>query len=54
MPYLRMSQDEGGDYSHQGTYNIRLVRMESSGRVYINALQYAPCTCKLVYRSSLW
>ena len=22
LPYLNMSQDEGGDYSHTGTYNI--------------------------------
>ena len=47
MPYLRMSQDEGGDYSHQGTYNIDLLGWSSSGRVY-NAPVYAPCTMKVV------
>ena len=25
MPYLYMTQDEGGDYSHLGTYNIDCV-----------------------------
>lgn len=49
MPYLRMSQDEGGNYSHQGTYNIDLVGWSASGRVY-NAPVYAPCSCKLVYK----
>ena len=47
MPYLRMSQDEGGDYSHQGTYNIDLLGWNSNGRVY-NAPMYAPCTMKVV------
>ena len=47
LPYLRMSQDEGGDYSHQGTYNIDLLGWSSSGRVY-NAPIYAPCTMKVV------
>lgn len=47
MPYLRMSQDEGGDYSHQGTYNIDLLGWSSSGRVY-QAPMYAPCTMKVV------
>lgn len=47
MPYLRMSQDEGGGYSHQGTYNIDLLGWSSSGRVY-NAPVYAPCTMKVV------
>ena len=47
MPYLRMSQDEGGDYSHQGTYNIDLLGWTSSGREE-QALIYAPCTMKVV------
>jgi hypothetical protein len=47
LPYLYMSQDEGGDYSHQGTYNIDLLGWSSSGRVY-NAPLYAPCTMKVV------
>lgn len=46
MPYLRMSQDEGGDYSHQGTYNIDILGWDANGRVY-NAPMYAPCTLKL-------
>ena len=48
MPYLRMSQDEGGDYSHQGTYNIDLLGWNANGRVY-QAPIYAPCSCKCVY-----
>lgn len=51
MPYLRMSQDEGGDYSHVGTYNIDLLGWSTSGRVY-DAPIYAPCTCKLVFREN--
>ena len=47
MPYLRMSQDEGGDYSHQGTYNIDLLGWSPSGRV-LRAPVYAPCTMKVV------
>lgn len=47
MPYLRMSQDEGGDYSHQGTYNIDFLGWDASGRVY-NAPMYAPCKMKLI------
>lgn len=47
MPYLRMSQDEGGDYSHVGTYNIDLLGWNASGRVY-QAPIYAPCTMKVV------
>ena len=49
MPYLRMSQDEGGDYSHIGTYNIDLLGWDSNGRVY-QAPIYAPCTMKVVAR----
>ena len=48
MPYLRMSQDEGGDYSHVGTYNIDLVGWGANGRI-LAAPIYAPCTCKVVY-----
>ena len=47
MPYLRMSQDEGGDYSHTGTYNIDFLGWDANGRVY-QAPLYAPCTVKLV------
>ena len=48
LPYLRMSQDEGGDYSHQGTYNIDLLGWGPFGRIY-QAPVYAPCTMKVVY-----
>lgn len=47
MPYLYMSQDEGGDYSHQGTYNIDLLGWGANGRVY-QAPIYAPCTMKVM------
>ena len=47
MPYLFMSQDEDGDYSHAGTYNIDFLGYNASGRVY-NADIYAPCTMKVV------
>ena len=48
LPYLYMSQDEGGDFSHQGTYNIDLLGWGVSGRIY-NAPLYAPCTMKLLH-----
>ena len=47
MPNLRMSQDEGGDTSHQGTYNIDLLGWNQNGRVY-NAPIYAPCSMRVV------
>ena len=55
MPYLRMSQDEGGDYSHVGTYNIDLLGWGANGRIY-EAPIYAPCTMKVVqfWNSSAW
>lgn len=48
MRYMYMSQDEGGDYSHQGTYNIDLLGWDENGRVY-NAPLYAPCTLKVMH-----
>ena len=48
MPYLYMSQDEGGDYSHIGTYNIDFLGWGPLGRIY-NAPVYAPVTMKVVY-----
>lgn len=48
MPYLYMSQDEGGDYSHLGTYNIDFVGYNGT-TVISNAPLYAPCTMKVVY-----
>lgn len=47
MPYLYMSQDEGGDYSHTGTYNIDFVGYNGIG-VIQNAPLYAPCTMKVI------
>lgn len=45
--YLYMTQDEGGDYSHLGTYNIDLSGWGASGK--INKCPfYAPCTLKCV------
>lgn len=46
LEYLNMSQDEGADYSHQGTYNIDFLGWSSSGRRYICPI-YAPCTMQL-------
>lgn len=48
MPYLYMSQDEGGDYSHVGTYNIDFLGWGPLGRIY-DAPVYAPVTMKVVY-----
>ncbi|MBQ5473940.1 MAG: hypothetical protein IIT65_04415 [Lachnospiraceae bacterium] len=47
MPYLYMTQDEGGDTSHQGTYNLDFIGWNGSSKVY-NAPLYAPCTMKVV------
>ena len=41
MPYLYMTQDEGGGYSHVNTYNIDLVGYNGSS-VIANAPVYAP------------
>lgn len=46
MPYLYMTQDEGGDYSHLGTYNIDFVGYNGSG-VITRAPIYAPVTMKV-------
>lgn len=48
MPYLYMTQDEGGDYSHSGTYAIDFVGYNGSV-VIANAPLYAPCSmrCRL-------
>lgn len=47
LEYLNMSQDEGGDFSHQGTYNLDFLGWNSLGRVY-NCPIYAPCTMRVV------
>lgn len=48
MEYLYMSQDEGGDYSHSGTYNIDFVGWNGS-TVVLQCPIYAPCTMKVVW-----
>lgn len=48
LPYLNMSQDEGGDYSHTGTYNLDFLGWGPNGRIY-NAPIYAPVTMKVVH-----
>ena len=45
---LYMSQDESGDYSHQGTYNIDFLGYNTSGVRVFQAPIYAPCTMKVV------
>lgn len=47
LEYLNMSQDEGGDFSHAGTYNLDFLGWNSLGRVYSCPI-YAPCTMKVV------
>lgn len=47
MPYLYMTQDEGGDYSHTGTYNIDFVGYNGSSTIAMAPL-YAPCTMKVI------
>lgn len=47
MPYLYMTQDEGGDYSHTGTYNIDFVGYDGSGVVYTAPI-YAPVSMKVI------
>lgn len=46
MPYLYMTQDEGGDFSHAGTYNIDFVGYNGSS-VITNAPLYAPCSLRI-------
>lgn len=45
---LYMTQDEGGDYSHQGTYNIDFLGMSASSTRIFKCPFYAPCTLKCV------
>ena len=47
LEYLYMTQDEGGDYSHYGTYNIDFVGYNGSS-VISHAPLYAPVTMKLI------
>lgn len=45
--YMYMSQDEGGDTSHIGTYNLDFLGWGENGRVY-QCPFYAPCTLRCV------
>lgn len=47
LEYMYMSQGEGGDYSHAGTYQIDFLGWNSLGRV-LHCPYYAPCTCRCV------
>lgn len=47
MPYIYMTQDEGGDYSHTGTYNIDFIGYDGSGVVYTAPI-YAPVSMKVI------
>ena len=47
LEYMYMSQGEGGDYSHAGTYQIDFLGWNSLGRV-LQCPYYAPCTCTCV------
>lgn len=47
LEYMYMSQDEGGDFSHAGTYQIDFLGWNSLGRVY-HCPYYSPCTCRCV------
>ena len=47
LPYMYISQCEGGSTSHDGTLNIDFIGWSASGRVY-DAPLYAPCSIKCV------
>lgn len=51
LPYMYISQDEGGSYSHSGTYNMDFLGWDASGRV-LNAPYFAPCDLICVYKST--
>lgn len=51
LPYMYMSQDEGGDYSHLHTYSIDFLGWGANGRIY-QCPYYAPCSCKCVQVSN--
>lgn len=46
LSYMYMSQDEGGDLSHVGTYCMDFLGWGASGRIFA-CDYYAPCTCRL-------
>lgn len=50
---LYMTQDEGGDLSHVGTYNIDFIGWDTTlNERILRAPIYAPCSCKCVYREN--
>ena len=51
LEYMRISQGEGGSYSHSGSYAIDFLGWGANGRVY-QCPCYAPVTMKVVYASS--
>ena len=50
LPYLYMSQDEGGDYSHAGTLAMDFLGWGPNGRIY-QAPYYAPCSCTCIAKT---
>lgn len=51
LPYIYISQGEGGSYSHEGTYNIDFLGWGANGRIY-HCPYYAPCDLKCKYVSA--
>ena len=51
LPYLNMTQDEGGSYSHLYTYSMDFFGWGANGRVW-DCPYYAPCSCRCVYVGS--
>ena len=51
LEYMNISQDEGGSYSHQNTYNIDFLGWDENGRVY-NCPFYAPVSLVCVSNNS--
>lgn len=47
LPYMYISQGEGGSTSHTGTLNIDFIGWGANGRIY-DAPLYAPCSCRCV------
>ena len=47
LAYMNISQNEGGSYSHEGTYNIDFLGWGASGRI-LQCPYYAPCTLRCV------
>lgn len=47
LEYMYMSQQEGGDFSHAGTFQMDFLGWNSLGRSY-NCPYYAPCSCTCV------